>query len=194
MNAIDTLLTIQVHLEDGQTVSFAQTHPQAVRTLIDHLQPTKLFTQHHIAIGGVHSLTAFPCARIVQVDFIAPNLPQWPHFHGVHTLVEITEEQFRERYQPESYDRLTPGEVSIVYSEIELINGKRHFVEVTAELESRMPQEQNIFLQQLLSGGGLHITRSEVGLIVVNPIHIVRISLYPGRQALPPNAWVAEPI
>ncbi|HLK61222.1 MAG TPA: hypothetical protein VKU00_32025 [Chthonomonadaceae bacterium] len=185
-------LTIQVHQEDRLSVKFHLTDPQAIQNLLSHLQPTKLFSQHHLALGGAHSLTVFPCARVVQVDFFGDNLPEFPHYRGVHTIKEITQAQMQERFKPENYAHVVPGETVTVYTEIELMDGKRHILEVNMEAPMRQPQEQNVLLQQILSGGGLHITRSDGGLTVLNPVQIVCITFYPGTGIMPPNAWIAE--
>ena len=110
MDNCNPLLEIRVHLEDGRTARFAQNDAALIGTLFAHIQPSKLFTQPHIALRDDKALTLFPCATIVSIDLIAQNVPEWPFYRGVHNVQEITREQFQTLSDPKTHPLAYAGD------------------------------------------------------------------------------------
>jgi hypothetical protein len=197
MTAIPSSLELHIHSVDGHVARFVQTEPGAVRRLFDHIQPSKIFEQRQLVVASGHSLALFPCTAIVRVDLVMEGFPDWEFHHGISNIQEITEEEFRQRYHPERIDAdppLPPGAPVVAYAEIELADGERIFSEVHTHVEARLPIEQSMFLQQLLTAPSLYSRRRGGGAIVINPASIVRVTFYPGPLTVPPNALPAEPV
>jgi len=197
MSAIPSSIELHIHSIDGDVARFVQNEPEAVRRLFDHIQPGHIFEQRQLVVASGHSLALFPCAAIVRVDLVMEGFPDWEFHHGVSDVQEITEEEFRQRYHPER-DRpehpLPPGAPVVAYAEIELANAERLFSEVHTHVEARLPVEQSMFFQQILTGPSLYSRRRGGGAILVNPASIVRLTFYPGPLTTPANALPAEPL
>ena len=197
MSATPAYVEIHIHSIDGHVSAFLQNDPEAVRRLFDHVQPNKIFEQRQLVVASAHSLTVFPCASIARVDLVMDGYPDWEFHYGVSSVQEITEEEFRQRYQPsrDPDPRLLPaGAPVIAFGEIELANGERLFTEIHTHIEARLPLEESIFLQQLLSAPSLYSRKLGGGAILLNPANIVRLTFYPGPPSTPPNALPAEPL
>lgn len=197
MSAIPSSLELHVHSIDGRVSRFVQNEPEAVRRLFEHIQPGHIFEQRQLAVASGHFLAIFPCAAIVRVDLVMAGFPDWEFHHGLSDVEEITEEEFRQRYHPEPSPRehpLPPGAPLVAYAEIELANAERLFSEVHTHVEARLPVEQSMFFQQILTGPSLYSRRRGGGAILVNPASIVRMTFYPGPLTAPPNALPAEPL
>jgi hypothetical protein len=197
MSAIPSSLELHIHSIDGHVARFVQNEPEAVRMLFDHIQPAKIFEQRQLVVASKHSLAIFPCAAIVRVDLVMEGFPDWEFHYGISNIQEITEEEFRQRYHPDRYHPdhpLPPGAPVVAYAEIELAEGERIFSEVHTHVEARLPIEQSLFFQQILSAPSLYSRRRGGGAILVNPASIVRMTFYPGPLTTPPNALPAEPL
>jgi hypothetical protein len=197
MSATPAYIEIHVHSVDGHVSAFLQNDPEAVRRLFDHVQPNKIFEQRQLVVASAHSLTVFPSASIVRVDLVMDGYPDWEFHFGVSLVQEITEEEFQDRYRP-SQDPdprlLPPGAPVIAFAEIELVNGERLITEIHTHLEARLPLEQSIFFQQILTVPSLYSRKLGGGAILLNPASIVRMTFYPGPPSTPPNALPAEPL
>jgi hypothetical protein len=197
MGAAPSSLEIHVHSTDGLVSRFQQTDAEAARKLFGQFQPGRIFAQPHLIVAGGTSMSVFPTAAVARVDLVMDGFPEWPFYHGVSDVQEITEEQFRERYRPERYSAglaRTPGAAMAVFGEIELANGERIFVEVQIQVEPRLPVEQGLFIQQILSAHSLYARRRGGGAVVLNPANIVRLTFHPGPPETPPNALCATPL
>lgn len=192
-----SLLEIHVHLEDGRVTKFEQNDPLLAQKLLDNLQPTRLFAQKILLFGSTDSLNAFQLTQVVRIDLIASNVPDYPFYNGVLDIQQITPDEFKQRYHPQTFVALrqaaqdSPGEPITVFSEMELVNGERVFMQVCVKLEERLPLEQGIFVSQLFSAHGLHGRRRDGGILIINPANIVRFTLYPAPPAVPPGTWEA---
>ncbi len=196
MSAIPTSIELHIHSVDGRVSRFVQNEPEAVGRLFDHIHPGHIFEQRQLVVASGHSLAIFPCAAVVRVDLVMEGFPDWEFHHGLSDVQEITEAEFRERYHPELHSRehpLPPGAPVVAYAEIELANAERLFSEVHTHVETRLPVEQSMFFQQILTGPSLYSRRRGGGAILVNPASIVRMTFYPGPLTMPANALPAEP-
>ena len=193
-------LEIHVHLEDGRVQKFQQPDTQAAQNLLAHLQPTKLFGQKVLMLGGADSLTAFQLSEVVRIDLISAQTPDYPFYNRVLDIEQITPDEFQQRYRPQTFAALRqsaqahPGEPITVFAELELVNGERLFIQVCVKVEERLPLEQGIFVSQLFSTTGIHCRRREGGVVIVNPANIVRLTFYPAPTTLPPGTWEASRI
>jgi hypothetical protein len=187
-------LEIHVHGIDGHVAAFVQKDPGAAGRLLEHIQPGRVFTQGHLTIASEHSITFFPCAAVARIDLVMDGFPDWPFYHGVSNVMEITEEEFRERYRPEEREAEPPNALVARFAGLELTNGERVLVEVHAREIPRTPVDQAMFVQQILSAPSLYARRLGGGAVLLNPAHILRMAVYPGPPETPPNAWAADPL
>ncbi len=192
-------LEIHIHLEDGRIVRFVQQDAELAKQQLAHLQPTKLFAQPLIMLGGADSLTTFQMTQVARIEFIAEHTPDYPFYNGVLDIQQITPDEFRARYSAKTFAALRqeaqtiPDKPITVFSEMELVNGERLFFQVCVKVEERLPLEQGMFVSQLFGAHGLHARRSGGnGISVVNPANIARFTLYPSPPILPPGTWQAS--
>jgi hypothetical protein len=191
---IPSRLEIHVHTVDGHVAAFVQEDPERCRLLLEQMQPNRVFAQHHLTIASEHSLTVFPSASIVRIDLVTDDYPGWPFHFGIREVLEITEEEFRVRFDPEAPQEERPGAPVVRYGEIELKNAERVFYEVHTLVEPRTPVELGMFFQQILSAPSLHALRLGGGAVLLNPAQIVRMTFYPGPPVPPPGSWPADPL
>jgi hypothetical protein len=194
MSITPAYLEIHVHGVDGNVAAFRQSDPKAAAKLLAHIQPARIFTQHHLTISSPHSIAFFPCAAVARVDLVMDDFPDWPFHHGVEDLVEITEEEFEQRFHPADRPVEPPGAIAVRFGELELTNGERLFLQAYVRETPITPVDQAIVVQQILTAPSLHARRLGGGAVLVNPVHILRMSFYPGPPEPPPNAWAADPL
>jgi hypothetical protein len=194
MRITPAYLEIHVHGIDGRVAAFRQSDPEAAGKLLAHIQPARIFTQRHLTISSQHSITFFPCAAVARVDLVMDEFPDWPFHHGVEDVVEITEEEFEQRFHPADRSVGRPGALAVRFGELELTNGERLFLQAYVYETPLTPVDQAIFVQQILTAPSLHARRLGGGAILVNPAHILRMAFYPGPPETPPNAWPADPL
>jgi hypothetical protein len=196
MGTIPSSLELHVHSVDGHVARFRQNDAAAVLTLLDHIQPGRIFSQRHLMIVGGGSLNVFPSAAVARVDLVMNGFPDWQFHWGITDVLEITEAEFQQRYHPEDegQGQPPPGAPVVAYGEMELVNGARIFAEVHTHVEVRLPVEQGLFVQQILTAPSLYGRRRGGGAFLINPAHIVRLAFYPGPSTTPPNALAAEPL
>src|SRR3989442_1161205 len=131
MRAITSSLEVQIHSADGPVSRFVQDDAKAIRRLLDQLEPTRIFEQHHLLITDDHSITIFPCSAIARVDLVMDDFPDWPFHKGVYDITEITEREFGRRYRAVQYQLRTPdtaGRPIAAFGEIELANAECVFL------------------------------------------------------------------
>ncbi|MCW3052245.1 MAG: hypothetical protein JWN14_1415 [Chthonomonadales bacterium] len=194
MSNCNALLEIQVHLEDGRISRFEQNDPALVRTLLAHIQPTKLFAQPHIVLRDDKAMTLFPCTTIVRIDLIAPNVPEWPFYRGVKNVQEITREEFQKLSAPKKDPRsplVYAGDSETDYAEIETVSGQLIYLQLEVRREPVTAIDRHMLLQQLLALGGLHWRRHDGGTSILNTAKIARLAMSPGPSA-PAGAWPAS--
>jgi hypothetical protein len=194
-------LEIQIHLTNADIETLVQTEAAAARKILESVHPNRLFSQNHLIFAGEHSLTIYPTASVARVDFVMEGFPNWPFHNEISDILEISEDTFREQYDPQtlrSQRRLTPGEPVRLFVEAVLANRQRVFMEVHVEVpirdreEELLPIDRNIILQQLFSAPSLYARRRGGGALIINPEHLARLSFYPGPPDTPPNAWPAR--
>lgn len=202
MRSVPSPLEIHIHLCDSNIARFVQCDPQISCRLLDRIQPDKVFTQRQLILADDNSVTVYPCSAVARIDFVMEGFPGWPFHRNVIDVMEITEKEFKARYDPRNSRTerpFQPGEIVCVFGEMELDNGERIFREVwiqvpRADLESeRLPMDRNIFFQQLCLAPNLYVRRRGGGAILINPEHLVRMTFYPGPADMPANAWNVQP-
>lgn len=169
--------------------------------MLNSINQNRIFDQREIVLTSAQSVTVYPCAAVTRIDLVMDGFPTWAFPQNVRDIVEITWEEFGERFTP-SYAGVPwlhkPDGSRYVFGEVELTDGQRLFREVhlqplppKAELEI-LPHDSRFLLRRLLSTHTLFCRRQGGGAILINPRHITRMNFYPGPVIRPANAWKVQ--
>ena len=196
MNSMESGLEIRVHLINGDVSRFVQDDPEAAAALLSGIDPTRLFEQRELIIQDHGATTVFPWSAVVRVDLVMNDYPKWPFPHGVDRVVEITAEEFQEKYTHHTThslpdERPLAGTPLTTYVEAELINREKLYLAVhgRVELEGLIPVDQSLRLHRFLHGPALYCQRKGSGAILINAESIVRLIYCPRPPETLPNAW-----
>ena len=161
------------------------------------IQSTKVFTGDTITIAGDYSLTTFVASRVNRVDLIAEDLPLWKHPADILDVVELSEDEFRERSHLNDPARLEQrrspkqtGEFAVVFVEVEMTGGNRIFL--AAEIKVAFEAERLHRLHMLFSAPAVHFRLPQGGTSILNLKNLVRFTFNPGPDVTPIDAWPAH--
>src|SRR5579859_3238779 len=90
-------MEIRIHTQSGSVETFFQDNPAQVASILKGIQTTKAFATNIITIAGDYSLTSFVASQVNRVDLIAEELPMWKRPDDILDVVELSEDEFRER-------------------------------------------------------------------------------------------------
>jgi hypothetical protein len=190
-------MEIRIHTESGSVETFFQDNSALVASMLKGIQSTKVFASNVITIAGEYSLTSFATSRVNRVDLIDEDLPLWKHPGDILDVVELSEDEFRERSHLNDPTRLerrrTPkqtGEFALVFVAVEMTGGTRIFL--AAKIRVGLPAERLQRLRTLFSAAAVHFRLPQGGTAVVNLKNLVRFTLNPGPDVTPIDAWPAH--
>jgi hypothetical protein len=190
-------MEIRMHTCDGSVETFYQEFPALIARILKGIQSTKVFTGDSITIAGEYSLTTFVASRISRVDLIGEALPLWKYPTDILDVVELSEEEFRERSHLDDparrERRRTPkptGESALVFAEMEMVGGTRIFL--AAKIQVGLPAERLQRFRTLLSAAAVHFRLPQGGTAILNLKNLVRFTLNPGPDVTPIDAWPAH--
>ena len=192
------ILTIRFHLTDGSVHSFTQTDAIINEKLWDAIEPSRLFVQQRIVVGGEHSKSVFVAAEIIRVDFLHVSFQCWEFPRGYSDIVELSEEEFRKHARLDEpslmvkRDRPTPaGDPLVSFIKLQMRGGQPLFAMVEAAV--KLPAESQSFMQFMLSKAAVHMRLRGGGIGVLNLANLAAYTVYPGVAQIPADAWLAEP-
>ncbi len=190
-------MKILIHTQGGSVETFLQDNPALAARILKGIQSTKGFIGDTITIAGDYSLTTFVASRVNRVDLIAEDLPLWKHPTDILDVVELSEDEFRERSHlndPARRERRQSpkrtGELAAGFVEVEMTGGNRIFlaVEIKVPFEAeRLPR-----LHMLFSAPAVHFRLPQGGTSILNLKNLVRVTFNPGPDVTPINAWPAH--
>jgi len=198
MSVAPSSLEIHLHLTNGHVVKFGAHNAEEAESILNHVQPAKVFAQRHLIIAGSYTMTAFPTEMIGRIDLVMEGYPGWPFQFTATDLAEITEEEFHQRYRPDEYgpsrteQEVAPGQPIVTFGAAELTNGECIYSEVHMSALQRTGLDVGLFIQQLLSAPYLLLRRRGGGAVLVNPRNIARVTFFPGPPQTPPGALPAH--
>lgn len=190
-------MEIRIHTQTGSVETFFQDNPVLVTRILKGIQSRSVFTGDIITIAGDYSLTSFVASRVNRVDFIAEDLPLWKHPTDILDVVELSEEEFRERSHVNEPARLErrrspkqTGDFAVVFVEVEMTGGNRIFLAV----ETKVPLEAERLhrLRMLFSAPAVHFRLPQRGTSFLNLKNLVRVTFNPGPDVTPIDAWPAH--
>jgi hypothetical protein len=190
-------MEIRIHTCGGSVETFFQDNPALVASMLKGIQSTKVFTTSVITIAGEYSVTTFATSRVDRVDLIDEALPLWKHPEDILDVVELSEDEFRERSHLNDPARLErrrspkqTGEFAVVFVEVEMTGGTRIFL--AAKIKVGLPAERLQRLRILFSAASVHFRMRQGGTAILNLKNLVRFTLYPGPDVTPSDAWPAH--
>ncbi len=190
-------MKILIHTQGGSVETFFQDDPALVARILKGIQPAKVFTRDIITIAGDYSLTTFVASRVNRVDFIAEDLPPWEYPADILYVVELSEDDFRERSHVNDPARLErrrspkrTGEFAVVFVEVEMTGGDRIFL--AAEIQVGLEVERRQRLHMLFSAPAVHFRLLQGGISILNVKNLVRFTINPGPDVTPMGAWPAH--
>jgi hypothetical protein len=190
-------MEIRIHTQSGSVESFFQDNPAQVASILKGIQTTKAFATNIITIAGDYSLTSFVASQVNRVDLIAEELPVWKRPDDILDVVELSEDEFRERSHLNDPARLErrripkqTGESTMVFVEVEMTGGTRVFL--AAKIKVGLPVERLQRLRTLFSAAAVHFRMRQGGTAILNLKNLVRFTLNPGPDVTPIDAWPAH--
>jgi hypothetical protein len=190
-------MEIRIHTQSGSVESFFQDNPALVAPILKGIQSTKVFASNIITIAGDYSLTTFASSGVNRVDLIQEDLPLWKYPNDILDVVELSEDEFRERSHLNDPARLErrrspkqTGEFAVVFVEVEMTGGTRIFV--AAKIRVGLPAERLQRLRTLFSAAAVHFRMCQGGTAILNLKNLVRFTLNPGPDVTPVDAWPAH--
>lgn len=190
-------MEIRIHTQSGSVETFFQDSPTLVASILKGIQSTKVFATNIITIAGDYSLTSFVASRVNRVDLVDEALPHWKHAEDIFDVVELSEDEFRERSHLNDPARLerrrSPkqiGESVLVFVEVEMTGALRIFL--AAKIRVGLPVERLQRLRTLFSAAALHFRMRQGGTAILNLQNLVRFTLNPGPDVTPIDAWPAH--
>src|SRR5208337_3861765 len=154
-------MKILIHTQGGSVGTFFQDNPALAARILEGIQSTKVFTGDIITIAGDYSLTTFVASRINRVDLIAEDLPLWKYPTDILDVVELSEDEFRERSHVNDPARLErrrspkrTGEFAVVFVEVEMTGGNGIFL--AAKIKVPLEAERLHRLHMLFSAPAVH--------------------------------------
>ena len=190
-------MEIRIHSQSGSVETFRQPDAALAVPVLKAIQSTKVFATKVITIAGDYSLTTFVTSRVNRVDLIAEDFPFWKHPDDILDVVELSEDEFRERSHLDDPTRLErrrrpkqTGECALVFVEVEMTGGHRVFL--AAKIKVGLPVERLQRLRTLFSAAAVHFRMREGGTAILNLNNLVRFTLHPGPDVTPIDAWPAH--
>jgi len=190
-------MEIRIYTESGSVETFFQDSPALAAPILKGIQSTKVFASNIITIAGEYSLTTFATCQVNRVDLIDEALPLWKHPEDILEVVELSEDEFRERSHLNEPARLerrqTPkqtGEFALVFVAVEMTGGTRIFL--AAKIRVGLPVERLQRLRTLFSAAAVHFRMRQGGTAILNLKNLVRFTLNPGPDVTPIDAWPAH--
>jgi len=190
-------MEIRIHTCGGSIETFFQDNPALAASILKGIQSTKVFATNVITIAGDYSLTTFAASRVNRVDLITEGLASWKQPDDILDVVELSEDEFRERSHLNDPARLErrrspkkTGECAAVFVEVEMAGGTRIFL--AAKIKVALPAERLQRLRTLFSAAAVHFRMRQGGTAILNLKNLVRVTFYPGPDVTPINAWPAH--
>jgi len=190
-------MEIRIHTQGGSVETFFQDDPSVAARIVNGIQTTNVFAADVITIAGDYSLTTFVASQVNRVDLIAEDLPLWEQAADILDVIELPEDEFRERSHVNDPSRLErrrspkrTGEFAVVYVEVEMTGGSRIFL--AAEIQVAVEAERLQRLHMLFSAPAFYFRLLQGGISILNLKNLVRFTFNPGPDVTPIFAWPAH--
>src|SRR2546426_6302327 len=191
-----TPLEIRFQFVDGSMTSFFQPDPKLAENIWRRINVSHLFTRPRIVVADDYSKSVFLASQINRIDFVfeGSDFSKIPNDHA--ELVELSEEDFRERVPLDDLARLERrvqprrvGDLLVSFLHLRMRGGSH--VYLMNETLIKLPVDNHSFMQRLLSGGCYSIRLQGGGQGFVNLSNLLGYTVYPGVPEIPSDVWMA---
>ena len=190
-------MEIRIHTKEGSVETFVQDDPILAARIWKNIQPRTVFADEIITIAGDYSLTTFVASQINRVDFVTKEFAPWKYPLDILDVLELSEEEFRERTHLNDPARLEKrqspqesGECTLMFGEVEMAGGERIYL--VARIMVALPAERLQRLHTLFAAPAVHFRLPQGGVAILNLKNLVRVTFHPGPDRAPSNAWPAH--
>jgi len=198
MNDCPQNLEIRVYKADGSIEKFIQTEAGPAQRILHEFRDGRIFDLEKIIIAGRRSLTSFPTRQVVRLDLVSEPPVQWIRPRGIVDAVELTGAEFQALHQnpelrdPENQVKMLEDSV-VGFLEIEMASQPPLFLALEwAPAPSADRPEAILCPFYPLPTPTLSFRMRTGGLAILNPFHLVRLTLFPAPQQPPAEAWPAQ--
>lgn len=195
MNAAHHLLQIHIHTTDGSSATFVQNEEDQAKSILDDFHPDRIFARDKIVIADGHSLTSFPASRVVRLDLVSEQLSHRLLPLEIVNAVELSETEFRALLRnPElrvQWDPAQPPDAAVViFLAVEMAGQPPLFL--IMEIVGEPLADPLETVSPLLAAPALCFRMRSGGVAALNLTHLMGVTLYPGLQQPPTEAWPAQ--
>ena len=198
---------LTLHLVNGKQRPFVQPESQAAQNLLNHLRPERIFAQKQFLISGKDSVTIIPSENVERVDFRSDPLPGWAHSETIHSVHEVSAEEFLQiqRREPPAAPLVLgrpmpppPAQFGLL---VELRSGLMTYLSIRPKLPiaggppvvKPTPEDTRLFLQHLFTRPILFGNMiDDQGIFLLNPANAVRFTLTPPPPEPSAGSWMLE--
>ena len=189
-------LEIRFQFVDGSVANFFQSDPEIAENIWSRINVAHLFTRPRIVVADDYSKSVFLASQINRIDFVfeGSDFSKIPNDHA--ELVELSEEDFRERVPLDDPSRLERrvqprhvGDLLVSFLHLRMRGGSHIYL--MNEALVKLPVENHSFMQRLLSGGSYSIRLQGGGQGFLNLSNLLGYTVYPGVPEIPSDVWMA---
>ena len=189
-------LEIRFQFVDGSVANFFQSDPEIAENIWSRINVAHLFTRPRIVVADDYSKSVFLASQINRIDFVfeGSDFSKIPNDHA--ELVELSEEDFRERVPLDDLARLERrvqprrvGDLLVSFLHLRMRGGSH--VYLMNETLIKLPVDNHSFMQRLLSGGSYSIRLQGGGQGFLNLSNLLGYTVYPGVPEIPSDSWIA---
>ncbi len=189
-------LEIRFQFVDGSVANFFQSDPEIAENIWSRINVAHLFTRPRIVVADDYSKSVFLASQINRIDFVfeGSDFSKIPNDHA--ELVELSEEDFRERVTLDDLARLERrvqprrvGDLLVSFLHLRMRGGSH--VYLMNETLIKLPVDNHSFMHRLLSGGSYSIRLQGGGQGFLNLSNLLGYTVYPGVPEIPSDSWMA---
>jgi hypothetical protein len=191
-------LEICLYLKNGSESRFAMDDAAAATELLATIQPGHLFSRPELIIGGSYSLTMIRTDSVDCIEFVTAGYPGWPFAPKVKDALQITPAEFQSMISGGPAERLRTADASAegvqfdACAELVLGSGKRLYHALNMIGDPQTPVDRGLSLSHIFNRGVFVARLPGGGAAIINPAHVIQVTLFPGPAETPPNAWLAH--
>ena len=189
-------LEIRFQFVDGSVANFFQSDPEIAENIWSRINVAHLFTRPRIVVADDYSKSVFLASQINRIDFVfeGSDFSKIPNDHA--ELVELSEEDFRERVPLDDLARLERrvqprrvGDLLVSFLQLRMRGGSHGYL--MNETLIKLPVDNHSFMHRLLSGGSYSIRLQGGGQGFLNLSNLLGYTVYPGVPEIPSDSWMA---
>ncbi len=189
-------LEIRFQFVDGSVANFFQSDPEIAENIWSRINVAHLFTRPRIVVADDYSKSVLLASQINRIDFVfeGSDFSKIPNDHA--ELVELSEEDFRERVPLDDPARLERrvqprrvGDLLVSFLHLRMRGGSH--VYLMNETLIKLPVDNHSFMHRLLSGGSYGIRLQSGGQGFLNLSNLLGYTVYPGVPEIPSDSWMA---